>query len=182
MAEREPIENPPASIGEGESGVSREVPFSLLWLNAVDPRIFTPITLRWGGMTRIRLRSPDESTNISVYRTIGHNVPSIDMNDEIINIAEEGVVSRFNYEIGHGPDGRLIKHGRSPVLSEHMQRVVRGLSSLVGIEGASIKAINRDRGEEASFISDGVQWRSEETGGFVVPLPEFTIAEPPALQ
>lgn len=182
MAERNPRERPPVTVGEKGSVVPREVPFSLMWLNAVDPRIFTPITLLRGGVTQIRLRSPDETTNVTVYRTIGHNLHSVDLNDEIMDANEEGVVSRFNYEIGSGPNGQILKHGKSPVLTEHMQRIVRGLSGLVGIKGSSIKARNREFGDESSFVSDGVRWKSEDTGEFVVPLPELVVTEPPALR
>jgi len=152
------------------SEISREIPFSIVWLNAVDPRIFTPVTWEKGGETTIRLRAADGSIRVNVYRSISRHLSNneIVLYDEVYALkpgeteAGEHEVSQFKYMFDS--EEQLTDFTPTPSLDEHMQGVIGELSGLVTIVGSTIKASNYATGQESNFVSDGTQWIEVHTG------------------
>jgi hypothetical protein len=146
----------------GDALPLRELPLSIIWLHAVDPRIFTPISLEKGRPTRIRITSPDHSTDVSVYRTVSVYLDgNRGIQDEIFT-NYENAGSQFNYELDS--ERRLIKYNPTPNATPHMQRVIEELSGLESIPGSTIEAVNMDFGLESHFISNGSCWIEVKSG------------------
>ncbi len=152
-----------------ESTANKELSFSLNWLYAVDPRIFTPQTWEKGRETTIRLRAADGSIQVNVYRVVSHDQANneIELKDEIYALnpgeTESGDqdVSQFGYKFD--TSGNLTWFDPTLSLTEHMQSVVTALSDLVTISGSTIQARNYRNGQESYFVSDGTQWIEART-------------------
>jgi len=149
--------------------ISKETPFSLVWLAAVDPRTFTPQTWENGRETNIRLRAKDGSIRVNVSRIISHYIDGeVGLKDEMYALRPGGTeagdqeVSQLSYTFD--TDGCLTGFDPTPDLTENMQKVVSILSGLVTIMGSTIQASNYRTGPESSFVSDGAQWIEARTG------------------
>jgi len=170
MTQGPPSEATPSlPAATGESTVSPEIPFSLTWLNAIDPRTFTPQTWENGRETTIRLRAGDDSARVNVHRVISHYLDGeIDLKDEAYALAlgetEAGShqVSQFRYSFDSGRN--LTTFDPSPRPSEHAESIVSAASNLVYIVGSTITASNFVSGKEAEYVSDGTQWVEAGTG------------------
>jgi hypothetical protein len=160
--------NLPVAISE--SAASKELPFSLVWLNAVDPRTFTPQTWENGRETTVRLRAADDSIRVNVYRVVSHYRADneIELKDEVYALkpgeteAGDQDISQFGYKFDAA--GNLTDFNPALSLTEHMQSVVTALSGLVTISGSTITASNYTTGQESNFVSDGTQWIEAHTG------------------
>lgn len=61
-----------------------QTPASLVWLQAIDPRTFTPYAWEHGGMTRILFYPPEGGSVANVYRSVSHCLDgAIGLQDEI---------------------------------------------------------------------------------------------------
>lgn len=174
----DPEDTRPVPAANGEPGLSREVPFSLTWLHALDPRIFTPLTWQLGGMTRIQLASPGGTTNVSIYRTVSHYADGgIGLQDEVYDYhGTPG--SQFNYEFGAAPGHPLTRFNQAAAATARMQEIVRDLSQLAAVAGSTITARNRDHGDDCGFVSDGRRWISARTGQPITTLPGPAAGRP----
>jgi len=162
-----------------ESEVSNEIPFSVTWIRAVDPRVFTPVTWEHGRATTIYLSAPDNSVQVHVERRVTHDLDSkIRLVDEVFSPkdgADAGAqeVSQFRYEFDD--QGNLTDYDPTPDLSPHTQDMVTQMSGLVGKPGSTIYASNDKLGPEASFVSDGTQWLEVRTGTVVTMPPAIAL-------
>lgn len=150
--------------------------FSLQWLQAVHPQVFTPQSWEHGTHgTRIRLQSPDASTDVNVYRFISlfKGGSGRSLQDEI-HVAHETQGTQFNYEFDEA--GQLTLYSKRTDLSPHMQGVIGMLSGLVEIEGASITAFGGDHGTESHYVSDGEVWRPVGGDQQAIAVPRLQIA------
>ncbi len=164
----------------GDRAVNKEVPFSLAWLNAVDPPTFTPYTWANGRETNIRLRAADGSIRVNVYRVISHYLDGeVELKDEVYALKPGGTesgdqdVSQFKYAF----DTKLNLTGFDPTpnLTDRMQDVVSALSGMVAIPGSTISASNYKAGVESDFVSDGMKWIEVRTG-IAAPTPRAITA------
>ena len=155
-----------------ETAVSREVPFSLVWLRAVDPRTFTPYTWENGGPSTIRLTAADGSVAVNVERIVVHAVDrTITLKDEahfLDSPLNADAITQLRYAFDAA--GRLTDYDPATGLSDNMQAIVTSLSGLVYIAGSRIRASSHRAGPESDFISDGTQW-----------IDRGTMTAPPAL-
>jgi hypothetical protein len=164
-----------------ESAVSREAPFSLLWLQAVDPRTFTPYTWENGRETTIRLRAADGSISVNVHRVVSHYPADneIELRDEVYALkpgkteAGDQEISQFGYKFDTA--GGLTDFDPALSLTERMQGVVTALSGLVTIPDSTITASNHRVGEESNFTSDGTQWIEARSGVAAPAYPAITV-------
>ncbi len=169
------------SITIGESVVSTELPFSLVWLQAVDPRAFTPQTWENGRDTTIRLRAADGSIRVNVYRAVSlyRADNEIELKDEAYALepgeTEAGGhdISQFRYKFDEA--GTLTDFNPTLTLTERMQNIVTALSGLVTISGSTISASNYRTGRESNFVSDGMQWIEASTGIIAPTYPAFAV-------
>ena len=180
MINRDPALVQTASpVQTGEKLPSSETPFSLEWLRAIDPRIFTPYTWEHGRSTTIRLRTPDSSLSVNVERIISHCVDNtVEIHDEVhlVNGSEagnQGEITQLNY--GFDSDEKLVDFDRALTVSDHLQRMVNTMSEFVQIPGATIYASNYDVGTESDFVSDGTQWVEVRSRNPAPVLPEIAI-------
>jgi hypothetical protein len=165
----------------GESAVSKELPFSLVWLHAVDPRTFTPQTWENGRETTIRLRAADDSIRVNVYRVVSHYRADneIELKDEVYALkpgeteAGDQDISQFRYEFDTA--GTLTDFDPALSLTERMQGIVAALSGLVTISGSTITASNYRTGQESNFVSDGTQWIEARTGIAAPTYPAISV-------
>lgn len=177
----DPEDTPTLPANTGESAVCREIPFSLVWLQAVDPRIFTPYTWENGREATIRLRAGDGTTRVNVTRIISYYRADneIELHDEVYALkpgeTESGAqdVSQFNYKFDAA--GELTDFDPALSLTERMQNVVAALSGLVTIPGSTITASNYTAGQESNFVSDGSQWIEASTGTAAPTYPAIIV-------
>jgi hypothetical protein len=174
------MNSPNKPIGPGESDITPEA-FSLIWLNAVDPRIFTPHTWAKGRETTIRLRSADNNTRVNVQRIVSHYIDGeAEMVDEVYSVgdSETGAhdVTRFKYTVSE--DGGLTGFDPTLSFSDHARDMVNEMSGLVHIPGSRIEADNYRVGRESSYISDGTQWIDPHSSIPIAALPAITMGQP----
>ena len=169
MTQTSPGEEPRLPAVTGESAVNQEVPFSLVWLNGVDPRTFTPETWKNGRETTVRLIAGDDTAGVNVYRVVNHLADGeIGLTDEAYVLdpgtteAGDHEVSRFEYTFD--PDGNLTGFDPNANQSKHTRDLVTVMSGLVHIVDSTITARNHALGREAKYRSDGTQWIEVRTG------------------
>lgn len=133
-----------------------DLPPSVHYFAAVDPKVVTAITLREGGMSKITFSDPDGNNAVNIYRTIGRfRDGGIGIQDEI-HPDHENTGVQFNFEFD--PQGRLDKYSRSQEFSELMQRCVNQILKFVTQRGSSIRS-----GDGYLAISDGRSWIQQST-------------------
>jgi hypothetical protein len=168
-------------VVNGESVASKELPFSLTWLHAVDPRIFTPQTWENGRETTVRLRAADDSIRVNVYRVVSHYRADneVELKDEVYALkpgeteAGDQDISQFGYKFDAADT--LTDFDAALNLTERMQGVVTALSGLVTISGSTIAASNYRTGQESNFVSDGTQWVEVGTGIAAPTYPAISV-------
>lgn len=137
-----------------ESSLS-QIPLHIQWLQATDPRIFTPHSWANNQDTRIDFASPDGQGLVRVERYIRHYLDgAIGLDDELHEPHDYSNVSGIRYEFSDL--GAIVKFHVK--LGDHLERMLGIVTNLVQNDGATIRATTGFTTKESYFKSDGQQW------------------------
>lgn len=166
-----PSNQPNLPIAAGENELS-QIPFNLQWLQATDPRIFTPYGWEAGKNCRIDFSSSDNTREVQVERYISRYLDGgARLKDELHEPDNYNEVSGIGFEFDEA--GKLIESHVK--YNDHMRRMLGIITGLVHDKGATIKARAGLTRTDSYFKSDGTQWIDMMTS-----LPIAT--NPPAIE
>lgn len=132
-----------------------QIPFNLQWLQATDPRIFTPYGWKNGRNGRIDFTSSDGNRAVHVERYIARYIDGgARLKDEMHEPNNYDEVSGIGFEFDES--GTLIESHVN--YDDHMKRMLEIITQLVHDKGATIEAKIGFTITDSYFESDGEQW------------------------
>lgn len=150
----------PSNLPEGNTSIIKESNVaSLLWLEATDPTLLTPMTLEKGGMASIIFYNSDGKIVVDISRFINLIGQKISIQDEV-RPSNENLGGQFNYTI---IGGEVTEYNSNPNFDPIKQKCVDLIKPLVGQKGSRLLSRHKDYLEpgfytQAEFVSDGIQW------------------------